>query len=81
MTMSFPEFTQALAEELGLRVAIHSAQDSLVECLGLDSLQVILAITWAEDEAGSVFPEQLICSLTSVGDLYATYASHAPPNS
>ncbi len=51
----------------------------LVEDLGYDSFHLIQAVFWAEEGSQATFPEEVVTSLQTIGDLFAVYQSHAHP--
>jgi acyl carrier protein len=58
-----------LAEYTSARVAIPSGSHFLVEDLGIDSLEMLAAITSLEAEFGIRIPDDIMSEISTVGEL------------
>lgn len=54
----------------------HVGSDNLCDDLGWDSLHLIAAIVWIEEQTAVMFPEQMVGTVAAMGDLYEIYRGY-----
>lgn len=60
-----------LADYTSARVAVPAPEHFLVFDLGMDSLELLAAVTALESEFGCCIPDDIMASVSTVGDLSA----------
>lgn len=69
----FSDFLDLLRVRLDLPLAEVAPTARLVEDLGLDSILIFELVMMIEGEAGRLFPEELIESIRTIGDVFGWY--------
>lgn len=74
--LDFGRFTMHVSDGLGLEPDVVVAEARLVEDLGLDSFDLVELLTLVE-ELGVRFPDDVVVTVDTVGDLYREYSQRA----
>lgn len=68
--MEFEKFTELVAEKFGKAPEEISADTTIMEDLGADSLDIVDLLMTLEDDYGVVIPDEEAQELRTVGDVY-----------